>query len=428
MKARMKRRHTVLGVLCLMYFVSYIDRVNIAVAKPMIGAAWHLSQAELGTVMSAFALPYTLMQIPGGWLADKFGPRRVLAALSLIWGVATILSGVTTGLVTLIGARLLLGIGEGGAFPTATRAFTYWMPPSERGFAQGITHAFARIGGAVTPPLVVFIALRSGWRASFVVLGVISLAWTALWLTVFSDTPSQDRRVSPEELREIGVDEDEAKKGARGPTPWRSIAARMWLVTLVDFCYGWGLWVFLNWLPSYLGDARGFDTQTMALYASLTLSAGAVGDALGGLISDRLLKKTKSLRVARSGLLSAGLVGAAAAIALAIFASAPTTAVIWLALAFFCLELTNGVLWSLPIDIAVKYAGTASGMMNTGYGLAGTISPIVFGLLVDKTGGYEASLGMTAVLVLLGAVAALFIDPMKKVEGAGAGLALNIDG
>ena len=150
-RQRVKTRHIILGVMCLMYFISYIDRVNIAVAGPLIRQEMGLTSVQLGLVFSAFAYPYAVMQIIGGWLADRFGPKLVLTVLSLIWGAATLATGFAGSIGMLVLLRLALGIGEGGAFPTATRAFTFWMPVHERGFAQGITHSFARLGGAVTP-------------------------------------------------------------------------------------------------------------------------------------------------------------------------------------------------------------------------------------------------------------------------------------
>src|SRR5437762_4382893 len=171
-------RHVVLFVLCLMYFVAYVDRVNISVAGPLMRRDLGLTPIQLGLVFSAFAYPYAAMQIVGGWAADRFGPRVVLAALSLLWAAATILTGLSWSVLSLVVFRILVGVGEGGAFPAATRAFTWWLPVRERGFAQGITHSFARLGGAVTPPVVLAIAARYGWRQSFIVLGAASLLWT----------------------------------------------------------------------------------------------------------------------------------------------------------------------------------------------------------------------------------------------------------
>ena len=191
----------------------------------------------------------------------------------------------------------------------------------------------------------------------------------------------------------------------------------MWLVTVVDFCYGWSLWVFLTWLPSYLSDARGFKLDQMALMTTLPLLGGVVGDTLGGVISDAIFRRTGNLRLARRTLLVVGLGGAFAFIVPAIVTGSALGAVFLLAAAFFFLELTNAVLWTLPLDIAGQYAGTAGGMMNTGFGVAGMISPVVFGVLIERTGRYELPFFISAGLLLVGALCSLGIDPTVKVRG-----------
>jgi ACS family D-galactonate transporter-like MFS transporter len=409
-----KIRHLVLFVLCLMYFITYIDRVNISVAGPTMRKELGLTPTELGIVFSAFAYPYAATQVLGGWMADRFGPRLVLAALSLLWATATILTGLSWSFASLVVFRFLVGVGEGGAFPTATRAFTSWLPVRERGFAQGITHSFARLGGAVTPPLVVAIVARYGWREAFHVLGAASLAWTAVWVGSFRDTPDEHPWVTGSELAAIRAG-GESTRAARGPTPWRQIVSRMWLVTVVDFCYGWSLWVFLTWLPSYLSDARGFRLDQIALMTTLPLVGGVVGDTLGGVISDAIFRRSGNLRLARRTLLVAGLGGAFAFIMPAIVTGSAIRAVYLLVAAFFFLELTNAVLWTLPLDIAGRYAGTAGGIMNTGFGAAGMISPVVFGVLIQRTGRYELPFFISAGLLLAGALCSLGIDPTVKV-------------
>jgi sugar phosphate permease len=404
-----------LFLLCLMYFIAYIDRVNISVAAPALRHELGLTPTQLGLIFSAFAYPYAAMQIGGGWLSDRFGPRRVLALLSLLWASATILTGLSWSVASLVVFRLIVGVGEGGAFPTATRAFAFWLPVRERGFAQGVTHSFARLGGAVTPPIVLSIVARYGWRASFTVLGAASLAWTVVWLVSFRDSPSEHRWVTAAELAEIGG-EGPSTRASRPPTPWRQIVSRMWLVTLVDFCYGWSLWVFLTWLPSYLSDARGFKPGEIALMTMLPLLGGVVGDTLGGVLSDAIFRRTGNLRLARRTLLVVGLGGALVFMVPAILVESARGAVCLLGAAFFFLELSNAVLWTLPLDIAGSFAGTAGGIMNTGFGVAGMISPVVFGMLIERTGHYEVPLFISAGLLLVGAVCSLGIDPTAAIR------------
>jgi ACS family D-galactonate transporter-like MFS transporter len=397
-----------------MYFVAYVDRVNISVAAPVLRREFDLTPTELGFVFSAFAYPYAAMQIVGGWLSDRLGPRLVLALLSILWAAGTILTGLSWGVASLVVFRVLVGLGEGGAFPTATRALTYWMPVAERGFAQGIVHASSRLGGALTPPLVLAIVAASGWRAAFLVLGIVSLLWTLVWVATFRDTPEEHPTIDAEEREQLRLVLKAAPSSA-GPTPWRALVSRMWLVTLVDFCYGWSLWVFLTWLPSYLADARGFDLNRLAIMTMLPLLGGVLGDALGGVLSDAVYRRTGNLRLARVGVLVAGLLGAFAFIVPAARTASPYGAVYALAAAFFFLELTNAAIWALPIDIAGPYAGTAGGMMNTGFGIAGMISPVVFGMIIQRTGRYDIPFLISGALLLAGAGAALLIDPMRTI-------------
>src|ERR1700716_1378838 len=180
----------VLSILCLMYLILYVDRVNISTAAPLIKADLGLSNTELGLVFSAFAYPYALFQLIGGSFADKFGARLTLGVSGLIVCIATAATGAVGGLTSLFVARLVLGIGEGATFPTATRAMAVWTPERSWGFAQGITHSFARIGNAVTPPLIAMLVELVSWRGSFVALALLSLAWVLLWTWYFRDVPA----------------------------------------------------------------------------------------------------------------------------------------------------------------------------------------------------------------------------------------------
>lgn len=409
-------RYGVIFILCVMYFIAYVDRVNISNAAPLISKELGLNKTQLGWIFSAFAYTYTAMQIVGGWLSDRYGPRLTLAVLGTIWSVATIWTGFAGGIVSLFAARIVLGIGEGGAFPTATRAFTYWLPRGERGFAQGITHAFARLGGAATPPLVLWLILKRDWRFAFTVLGCVSMAWVIWWVISFRDTPLEHKRVTEQEKEEIGMDTLALSRQTVKPkVPWASMIRCMWLTTFVDFCYGWSLWVFLNWLPTYFTDTYHVDLKKMTLFTMGTLMAGVVGDTIGGIISDGVYKRTGNLKLARRGNLVVGLGGAALCIVPVIYIRDINTAVILLAAAFFLIELTNAVLWTLPLDIAGKYGGTAGGMMNTGFGVAGIVSAPVFGYLYDRTGSYNVPFLLSAGLLVIGAISSLFIDPTRTV-------------
>src|SRR5262245_32645436 len=310
--ARLKRppaSSLVLALLCLMYFIVYVDRVNLATAARDIKRELSLSNMQLGLVFSAFAYPYLLFQVFGGWVGDRFGPRLTLFVCGLIWAAATILTGTATSLTMLFLIRVMLGVGEGATFPVATRAMQSWTPPGRRGFAQGITHAFARFGNAITPPIVAWLVALVTWRGSFVVLGCCSLVWVVVWGWYFRDNPADHPGISAEELATL------PNRGLRSATkrpavPWRRLTLRMLPVTIVSFCYGWTLCLYLNARRSLSLNEYSLDIRKSALYASAVFFAGVGGDVLGGTISDGLLKRTGSLTRARRDVVIGGFLGA----------------------------------------------------------------------------------------------------------------------
>ncbi|MGH7912226.1 MAG: MFS transporter, partial [Candidatus Dormibacteraceae bacterium] len=390
-------------LLCAMYFITYIDRTNISIAGPTIAKDLHLNTAELGLIYSAFSYPYALLQMPGGFVGDLLGPKLGLALVGVIWAAATFGTGLTRSVWTMFIARFGLGFGEAAAFPTATRAMSSWMPPSERGMAQGVVHSASRLGGAITPAIVVFTILRWGWPACFYALGVISLVWLAIFLIFFRADPLKDSRVTEAEKEEIG----ERTMVARPAIPWRRLIAALWPVTLCDFCYGWGLWVYLTWVPGYLEDSRHFPLASLALFAALPLIFATVGDTVGGVLSDQLLRRTGNLRIARNWQLFCGLLLAAGTVVPAVIVGSPILAVFFLSISFFFLEINNSVLWAIPMDVAPDFAGTAGGMMNTGFGIAGIVSPLVFGIVIGVTGSWQLPFFATGGLMVVGAIVAV---------------------
>ena len=308
---------------------------------------------------------------------------------------------------------MLLGFGEGATFPTATRAMQNWTAPGKRGFAQGITHAFARLGNAVAPPIVAFLIYQFGWRLGFVILGVASFAWVVVWFWYFRDDPKEHPAITPEEL---AVLPPPSKVGAKQNVPWGRLTRRMLPVTLTYFCYGWTLWLFLGWLPSFFKLNYGLDLKNSALFASGVFFAGVVGDTLGGVFSDRILKRTGDLKLARLSVIVVGFLGAAASLTGVFFTRDLTLVALLLSSGFFFAELVIGPIWSVPMDIAPKYSGTAAGLMNTGSAVAAIISPIVFGMIVDMTGSWTLPFVGSIGLCLLGAGLAFTMHPERPFE------------
>jgi MFS family permease len=390
-----------------MYFALFVARVSISTAAPLMKSDLGLSNGQLGLAFSAFALPYAFFQLVGGWIGDRCGPRLTLSVCCIIVAAATILTGAANGFASLFALRLALGFGEGAAFPTATRAMTSWTPPHRWGFAQGITHSFARIGNALTPALMAALLAFMSWRLTFVVLGTASAAWLIGWCWYFRDDPRDHRSVTAKDLANL-PDRVETR---RRTIPWLRLAWRILPVTLVDFCYGWTLWLFLSWIPSFFLENYHLNLQASALFSFGVLSAGVVGDTIGGIGSDRLLRKTGSLVVARRSVIVVGFAGAFVFLLPVILIHSVVVAAAGLSLAFFFAELIVAPIWSVSMDIAPKHAGAASGMMNFGFAAAGLISPSSFGYLVDRTGSWVAPFVGSVLLLLVGAVLASRLRP-----------------
>jgi MFS family permease len=408
---------TVLILLCLMYMITYIDRVNISTAAGVFRDELHLSATDYGKIFAAFGYTYAIFQIIGGWIGDRFGPRLTLGICGTMWAAATICTGFAEGFWSLIVLRLALGFGEGATFPTATRAMSNWTRAGWRGFAQGITHSFSRLGNAAAPPIVVGLISLISWRGSFVVIGLISLAWVIAWVWYFRDDPRDHRGVSEAELAVLPV----YGTGSRAHVdrvPWGRLIPRMMPTTIVYFCYGWTLWLYLSWLPQYFLHGHNLNLKNAAWFTAAVGTAGVLGDSVGGLVSDWLYKRTGSLTIARRNVIVFSLISSLLFLVPVFIFENVVILAACLSGAFFCLELTIGPIWSVPMDVAPKYAGTASGIMNTGSAIAAIISPIVFGMIIDATGNWELPFAGSIGLLFIGAVLAFRMHPDRSIDGA----------
>ena len=405
----------VLGLLCLMYFITYVNRQNMATAGGDIIRDLHLTRGQLGQVIGSFGVTYAIFQILGGWLGDRWGARRTLFICGLVWAGATALTGLVEGLMSLYLVRLILGVGEGATFPVATRAMQSWVPAERRGFAQGFTHAFSRIGNSLTPPLMVALMGVVAWRGAFVALGLGSLVWVLAWVWYYRDVPADHAGITPDDLTKLPNRGAGATK-KQIQVPWARLIRRMAPITIVYFCYGWTLWMYLNWLPQYFENVYKLDIKKAAIFSSAVFFAGVGGDYLGGVISDRILEKTHDLRKARRDFVVASFLGSFMFMLGVFLTSDLTLIVLSMAAAFFCAELTIGPMWSIPMDIAPKYSGTASGLMNTGSAVAAALSPTAFGYIVDWTGNWQLPFLLSLGLLLVGSLLAFRMHPEKAFE------------
>jgi sugar phosphate permease len=410
-------RHTVLWLTVAAYMITYMDRVAISAAVPSIQKDLGLTTITIGWVLAAFQLSYALFQIPGGWLGDRFGPRRALTGIVVWWSAFTAATALAWSSTSLIVCRFLFGMGEAGAFPIATRSLSRWMLPSERGFAQGITHAGSRLGGALTPVLVVYLISHFGWRVPFVVFALLGLIWAAIWFWFYRDTPAEHRLVNEAERELITTSLGQRSAVGKPAVPWGQILRhpQMWLLTVMYAFYGYNIGIYLSWFPKYLSDAHDVSLKTMGVYASLPLLAGVAGDVAGGWISDLICKGTGNLRLARRVVAVFGfLLAATAMIAACLSAGEPIVAVLWFCAAVFGLELTVGVSWAVALDIGDEFAGSVSAVMNTGGNLGATVAAAATGYIVTAYGWNEAFY-VLAFLSVAAALLFLKIDATQRV-------------
>jgi sugar phosphate permease len=411
-------RWYILLLISLMYLITYLDRVNISTAAPVISKEFGFDKITMGAIFSAFVWAYALFQVPGGWLGDRLGPRRILTAIVTYWSVMTAATAMAGSAVSFIVVRFLFGIGEAGAFPVATRAMQLWYPREERGFVQGITHSASRAGAAIAPPIVVAIMSTLGWQWVFYICGAVGLVWAVWWYFSYRDLPEEHPMVNQIELQRIrGLDQagniNQPTTEAKASVPWATLlrSPNMWAIMCAYFTYVYCLWIFLSWLPSYLVEFRHFTLIKVGIFASLPLLAGVIGDTVGGLATDWLLKRTGSAKLARRTVAIVGMLGCCVFIVPAALTEDAYTAVYCLTAAMFFLECTIGPSWAVPMDVGGKYSGTVSGMMNMAGNIGGALSPLVFGFLVQY-GNWQAPFIVAASLLVLGsAVWAFWLDP-----------------
>ncbi len=418
-------RWYVLLLISVMYLITYLDRVNISTAAPQISKEFGFDKVTMGVIFSAFVWAYALFQVPGGWLSDRFGARGVLTGVVAYWSVMTAATAMAFSSASFIVVRFLFGVGEAGAFPGATRAMQLWYPQPERGLVQGVTHSASRLGAAIAPPLVVLIMSELGWRPVFYICGAIGLIWSLWWALTYRNLPEEHGLVNKAELERIrGLDPSGAIKPPpiekQTNVPWATLvrSPNMWAIMCAYFTYVYCLWIFLSWLPSYLIEARHFTLLKVGLFASLPLFAGVIGDTVGGVATDWLLKKTGSAKIGRRVVAIVGLLGCAVCIVPAALTEDAYTAVYCLTASLFFLEFTIGPSWAVPMDTGGKYSGTVSGMMNMAGNFGGAISPIVFGMLAQG-GNWQAPFIVAAGLLVAGStVWAFWLDPDKPILAA----------
>ena len=402
--------------------VAYLDRVNISIAGSSIAAEYHLSHVQLGWIFSAFLVGYALFQTPGGWLADRLGPRRVLTAGVLWWGIFTALTAVVStkiafAVLLLAAVRFLLGAGEAIIYPASNQFVSRWIPSAERGIANGLIFAGVGVGAGATPILITHVMVRYGWRWSFWMSAVIGLMAGTVWYFVARDTPEEHSHVSVPELTHIQAGRT-VKSASDGRIPWSTIIAskEVLALTLSYFTFGYVAWIFFSWFFIYLAKVRGLDLKVSAFYTTLPFLAMAACSPLGGAISDKLTK-LYGKRAGRCGIAVFGLLLTSVFLTFGSQVQSARLASVVLAGGAGALYLSQSSFWSVTADIAAGSSGSVSGFMNMGNQFGGALTASLTPAIASRF-GWTTSFCVAAGLALLGAAAWLLVDPERALAPA----------
>ncbi|WP_326772865.1 MFS transporter [Streptomyces sp. NBC_01445] len=406
-------RFAVLGLLFVGITINYVDRATLSVALPHISEDFHISSTMSGLIMSAFFWTYAFGQMPGGWLADRVGPRVSLFFASLWWGVATALMGIARGTGSLVALRMVLGLGEAPSFPSSAKVVAKWFPKGERSFASATFNNGNAVGGALSIPLVALIVAGIGWRAAFFVAGALGVLWALGWWLYYRD-PERHGRLKKPEFDYIKAGQDAADAPEQTTIRWRDLFRFrvMWAMMLGFFCVNFVAYFFITWFPSYLVETYHLSTLKFGFLGMVPGLSSMVGGWCGGLVSDWLVRRGTPVTKARKICLVGGLLGTSV-IALAVISPSVGMALTALSVSYFCSTFAAASVWSLPGDVAPTpgHVGSIAGIQNTAGNIAGIVSPLLLGVLMGTNGSFTVPLMTAGCVALIGAATYAFLLP-----------------
>jgi ACS family glucarate transporter-like MFS transporter len=403
-------RYVTTAFAMVLAIVMYLDRVCISQAAPAMTHDLGLTRVQMGWALSIFAWAYALFEVPGGWLGDRIGPRRVLMRIVLWWSFFTAATGWVWNAASLIATRALFGAGEAGCFPNLTRVFTTWLPVRERERAQGLLWLSARWSGAFTPLVVAYVLDLITWRRTFEIFGLLGVAWAIAFYWWYRDDPRTHPSVNEAELALLPTREQSAV-GAR--IPWSRLvgSVSLWLLCIQYACLSYGWYFYVTWLPTYLREARGTSVKFGALLASLPLLLGGIGCMVGAQMIRRLARDRSNIILARRIVAIVGFVGASASVFAFTQVVDPVRAMLLLGLAGFFNDFVMPACWAGCMDIGGRYSGTVSGAMNMVGNIGGALSPLIIGyILTWNPGNWTLTFYVSSAIYLMGGVCWLFID------------------
>jgi len=410
------RRYLLVGATFILSLLLYIDRACISAAKDPIAQSLGLSDAQMGWVLSIFALGYSLAQTPAGILIDRFGPRRMLTAIVATWSAFTALTGAAWNFISLLVIRFLFGAGEAGAFPGASRAFFSWIPLKERGIVQGINFSGSRLGAAFALPAIALLIQTVGWRNSFLIQGSVVLSWAVLWFLLFRDMP-EDHKLVPQKEKDFIIKNRQQQTGGKKEALTASRlfgSAGMWYAMGQYFGSNFTFFFCLTWLLPHLKSKYNLELVEAGMYASAPLIMGALGNWISGFLVDYIYRKG-NWKLSRRLPAIAGFSLVVIGLVFSVHQESITGSVLFLSLAVFGADMTLSPSWSFCIDIGKSNAGTVSGTMNMAGNIGSFVTALAFPYLKEWTGSVVPFFYTGAALALISIFFWLRMDPAKEV-------------
>jgi MFS family permease len=414
----MKNRHWVLVLLFFLSMITYIDRVCISVAGPLMQQELGLTPTMWGWVVGAFTISYALFEIPTGAMGDRYGSRSTLSRIVLWWSFFTAATGAVSNFFVLLATRFMFGIGEAGAYPNASSTISRWFPKAQRARASSVVWGASRLGGAISPFLVIPIQAAYGWRMSFYIFGCLGVVWVAIWYFWFRDTPAEKAGTSQEEIAEMAGDSDQADTGHH-KLPW-GVALRnknYWTILLMYHTYCWGSYFYLSWLHTFLVKGRGMSQDQMKSLSALPFLVGFCGNIFGGFLSDYLSRRY-GLKIGRRTVGASGLALSGVCMLWTSYTADPVWSIILLALGYGAMDCMLPVSWAVCLDVGKRYAGALSGSMNMAGQLGSFGSSVAFGYMVDYYQSYDLPLRCFSVMLFVSAYLFTRIDPTQELPRA----------
>jgi MFS transporter, ACS family, D-galactonate transporter len=417
-------RWWILAIIVIATAINYLDRANLSIVAPDVKKSLHISPIELGLVFSAFSWTYAALQIPGGWILERVGPRLTFGIALIFWSIVTGSISLARGFGSLLGLRMALGVAETPAFPSNNTLVSRWFPTKERGLATGSYTAGEYVGLAIAAPLLAWMATTYGWHSVFYLTGGLGLAFAVVWLTGIRNSPQSDKRVSAAELETIErgggavtTAPAEGRSHAKFSDIPKLLAKKRMLGALIgQFANTSTLFFFLTWFPTYLVDQKHFTLLKAGIMAIIPYLCALIGTMVGGAGSDWMLRRGVATGIARKAPIITGLI-LSMIIILDNYVSTAALVILFFSIAFFAQGMASATAWTLLSDIApANQIALTGGLFNFFANAGGAASPFIISLILSATGSFFYGLVYIAGIAGIGALAYIFlVDRVERI-------------